>query len=110
MNVYRGAGPDRTDIAELECELVTGRTHQIRAQFAHLGHPILGDGNYGRNKINTYFKSRKGGKVRYQQLFATTLLMRRIPADNLHHVLSGRKFEIEPRYEIDVERLGKKRR
>ncbi|MCQ2504337.1 MAG: RluA family pseudouridine synthase [Saccharofermentans sp.] len=107
LEVFRGKGPDGTDVAELECELVTGRTHQIRAQFAHMGHPILGDGNYGRNKINTFFRSRNGGKVKYQQLFATTLLMRRIPGDNLHHVLSGRKFEIEPRYEIDTEKLRK---
>lgn len=35
------------DISLVECTLVTGRTHQIRAQFAHAGHPLLGDGQYG---------------------------------------------------------------
>lgn len=108
LHVYQGAGPEGMDISEIECELVTGRTHQIRAQFAHMGYPIIGDGNYGRNKVNTFFKSREGGKVKNQQLFATTLLMRNIPAGNIHRELSGRKFSIEPRYEVKVEDFRKK--
>ena len=40
----------------VECTLVTGKTHQIRAQLAHLGHPIIGDGKYGRNEDNKKFK------------------------------------------------------
>lgn len=35
--------------SSVEIELETGRHHQIRAQFAALGHPILGDGRYGSN-------------------------------------------------------------
>lgn len=38
----------RKDLSLVECELITGRTHQIRAQFAHAGHPLLGDGKYGK--------------------------------------------------------------
>ena len=36
----------------IEAELFTGRTHQIRAQLAHAGHPLLGDGKYGKNKAD----------------------------------------------------------
>lgn len=36
----------------LEVNLITGRTHQIRAHFSHIKHPILGDGKYGKNSLN----------------------------------------------------------
>lgn len=44
------------ELSLLECKLVTGRTHQIRAHLAHINLPILGDGKYGINKINTKYR------------------------------------------------------
>lgn len=46
------------NISLLDITLETGRTHQIRAHLAHIGHPIIGDGKYGINEINRNFKEK----------------------------------------------------
>lgn len=62
---YRTVSYDvKKNVSRLEIELVTGRTHQIRAQFAHLGHPVCGDGKYGKNAQN------KTVGFKYQALWA----------------------------------------
>lgn len=72
--------------ALLEVELVTGRTHQIRAHLAHIGHPILGDDKYGDRMLN-----RQLG-VRRQQLWATRLI---VQAEGALSYLNGRSFSVE---------------
>ena len=61
---YRTVAKNR-DLSLVECKLVTGRTHQIRAQFAAVGHPLLGDGKYG--KAETIYDRK------YQALYAYRL-------------------------------------
>lgn len=52
----------------LEVELITGKTHQIRAHLASIGHPIAGDGKYGNPELNEKIKGEMG--VRWQLLHA----------------------------------------
>ena len=55
------------ELSLVEAELLTGRTHQIRASFADIGHPLLGDGKYGRGDVN-----RRYGETR-QALYSSYL-------------------------------------
>ena len=53
----------------LDIQIETGRTHQIRAHLAHIGHPIIGDGKYGINKINKEFGAKFQQLVAYKLVF-----------------------------------------
>ncbi len=52
----------KSEYSLLEIQLLTGRTHQIRAHLAYIGHPIIGDFKYGNRQINEYFKKEFGLK------------------------------------------------
>lgn len=71
-----------------EIELLTGRTHQIRAHMAYLGYPLLGDGKYGVNRIN-----REMG-YKYQALCAYKLKFDFKDKDNLLGYLDGKEFGV----------------
>ncbi|HEY2007934.1 MAG TPA: RluA family pseudouridine synthase [Rhizomicrobium sp.] len=49
--------PDRPFASLIECRLETGRTHQIRVHLTHLGHPLIGDPQYGRHRTAPRGKS-----------------------------------------------------
>ena len=85
VTVIRQEGP----FALCRIGLVTGRTHQIRAHLAYLGHPVLGDIKYGNRKMN----ERTGLKT--QALCAQRLTFGRIPEENTLHDLSGRVIKLE---------------
>lgn len=73
----------------VEIELLTGRTHQIRAHMAYIGHPLVGDGKYGTNKQN------KNSPLKWQALCSYKLeFAYKTDAGNLEY-LNGKSFEID---------------
>ena len=82
------------DTSLLEEELITGKTHQIRAHLAHVGHPIIGDGKYGTNIINKQYSAKCQLLCAYKLVFnfSTTA----------HHLnyLNNKSFEIKAPFDI----------
>ena len=77
----------RNGLSLVECELITGRPHQIRAQFAHAGHPLLGDGKYG--KLDKRFDRNYQALYSYNLTFTFTT-----DAGSLEH-LNGKSFQVD---------------
>ncbi len=71
------------DASLLEIRLLTGRTHQIRAHLAHIGHPLYGDGKYGIDK------------GRYRQALYSYKLKFSFENKNILSYLDGRVFQAE---------------
>ena len=68
--LYTPVGTNK-DITCLKVELITGKTHQIRAHMASAGHPILGDNKYGDREWNASFKKKYG--ITHQLLHAARI-------------------------------------
>lgn len=73
----------------VEVELLTGRTHQIRAHMAYIGHPLVGDGKYGTNKQN------KNTSLKWQALCSYKLEFDFKTDGGVLEYLNGKTFEIK---------------
>lgn len=81
---------ERRDSALCEIELVTGRTHQIRAHMAHIGHPLLGDGKYGVNRDD------RARGYKYQALYSYRLIFDFGKDNGYLGYLSGKQVNLDP--------------
>ncbi len=83
------------DMSLVEVDLITGRTHQIRAHMAHIGHSVVGDGKYGYSKKNNLTP------FNHQALYSYSLEFKIEDDENPLAYLNGKVFKVDDVYFAD---------
>ncbi len=80
---------DKNNLSLLKIELLTGRTHQIRAHMSSIGHPLLGDGKYGKNAAD------KALGFKHQALYSYKLRFNFTEDGGILNYLNGKTFQVQ---------------